>query len=86
MESLTPLQPHTQLRQYTRKIPPVRPKLAAHTFASHPWHNSKANPKDSHRSIKWQPQEQINLQWTKHHLDSYLALAEVICEWNIDPG
>jgi hypothetical protein len=26
------------------------------------------------------------LTWTKQHLDAYLATAEVICEWNIEPG
>jgi hypothetical protein len=26
------------------------------------------------------------LTWTKQHLDAYLATAEVICEWNVEPG
>jgi hypothetical protein len=26
------------------------------------------------------------LNWTKQHLDAYLAMAEVICAWNIEPG
>jgi hypothetical protein len=26
------------------------------------------------------------LNWTKQHLDAYLATAKVICEWNIKPG
>ena len=26
------------------------------------------------------------LNWTKQHLDAYLATAEVICDWNIEPG
>ena len=26
------------------------------------------------------------LNWTKQHLDVYLATAEVICEWNVEPG
>jgi hypothetical protein len=26
------------------------------------------------------------LNWMKQHLDAYLATAEVICEWNIEPG
>jgi hypothetical protein len=26
------------------------------------------------------------LNWTKQHLDAYLATAEVICKWNIEPG
>jgi hypothetical protein len=25
------------------------------------------------------------LNWTKQHLDAYLATAKVICEWNIEP-
>jgi hypothetical protein len=29
--------------------------------------------------------EQI-LNWTKSHLNAYLATAEVILEWNVDPG
>jgi hypothetical protein len=37
--------------------------------------------------MKWQPQERLmTTRWTKQHLDAYLALAEVLCEWNIDPG
>jgi hypothetical protein len=38
--------------------------------------------------MKWQPQEQLmTTRWTsKQHLDAYLALTEVICEWNIEPG
>jgi hypothetical protein len=26
------------------------------------------------------------LTWTKQHLDAYLATAEVVCEWNTEPG
>ena len=26
------------------------------------------------------------LQWTQQHLDSFFALVEMACEWNIDPG
>jgi hypothetical protein len=26
------------------------------------------------------------LNWTKQHLDAYLATAEVICEQNVEPG
>ena len=26
------------------------------------------------------------LNWMKQHLDAYLATAEVICEWNVEPG
>ena len=26
------------------------------------------------------------LRWTRQHLASYLALAEVACTWNIEPG
>jgi hypothetical protein len=26
------------------------------------------------------------MNWTKQHLDAYLATAEVICEWNVEPG
>jgi hypothetical protein len=26
------------------------------------------------------------LNWTKQHLDAYLATAEVACEWNVEPG
>ena len=26
------------------------------------------------------------MQWTKQHLDAYLATAEVLCEWNVEPG
>jgi hypothetical protein len=41
---------------------------------------------DSHTSMKWQPQARLITQWTRQHLDSFLALAEVACEWNIEPG
>jgi hypothetical protein len=67
----------------------VKPTLAANMFTQHPRHNSKADdPKDSDkRSIKWQPQERLKIRWwTEQHLDVYLALAEVACEWNIEPG
>jgi hypothetical protein len=48
---------------------------------------AKDKPKNSQRSMKWQPQERLmTTRWTKQHLDAYLALAEVICEWNIEPG
>jgi hypothetical protein len=26
------------------------------------------------------------LNWTKQHLDTYLATAEMACEWNVEPG
>jgi hypothetical protein len=26
------------------------------------------------------------MKWTKHHLDAYLATAEVYLEQNVDPG
>ena len=26
------------------------------------------------------------MNWTKQHLDAYLATAEVICKWNVEPG
>ena len=26
------------------------------------------------------------LTWTQQHLDAYLTMAEVVCEWNIEPG
>jgi len=42
--------------------------------------------KDSHMSNKWQPQVRPIIQWTRQHLDSFLALAEVACEWIVDPG
>jgi hypothetical protein len=48
--------------------------------------DTHSNNQDSHTSIKWQPQARPIIQWTRQHLDSYLALAEVACEWNVDPG
>ena len=44
------------------------------------------NKQVSHMSMKWQPQARLIIQWTRQHLDSYLALTEVACEWNVDPG
>jgi hypothetical protein len=26
------------------------------------------------------------INWTKQHLDAYLAMAEMACEWNVEPG
>ena len=26
------------------------------------------------------------INWTKQHLDAYLATAEMACEWNVEPG
>jgi hypothetical protein len=37
------------------------------------------------RMLHGRPLEQI-LNWTKSHLDVYLATAEVILEQNVDPG
>ena len=60
------------------------------TTITNTWRNQqtskKDTPKDSNRSIQWQPQERLKIQWTRQHLDSYLALAEVRCEWNVEPG
>jgi hypothetical protein len=62
------------------------PQLASNTLTWHPRQHSENNPRDSDMSSKWHPQARPTLQWTKQHLDAYLALAEVLCEWNIDPG
>ena len=35
--------------------------------------------------LHWHSMNNI-LNWTKQHLDAYLATAEVICEWNVEPG
>jgi hypothetical protein len=50
------------------------------------YHSTHGNSQDSHMSMKWQTQVRPIIQWTRQHLDSYLALAEVACEWNVDPG
>jgi hypothetical protein len=42
------------------------------------------SPSDSFILHRTQIAEILN--WTKQHLDAYLATAEVICEWNIEPG
>ena len=42
------------------------------------------SPSDSH--ILHRHNINMILNWTKQHLDAYLATAEVICEWNIEPG
>ena len=36
--------------------------------------------------LTWHNLTQPILQWTRQHLDSFFALAEMACEWNIDPG
>jgi hypothetical protein len=46
--------------------------------------NTTLSPSDSH--ILHRTQITTILNWTKQHLDAYLATAEVICEWNIEPG
>jgi hypothetical protein len=48
--------------------------------------DTHTNKQVSYTSMKWQPQARLIIQWTRQHLDSYLALAEVACEWNVDPG
>ena len=35
--------------------------------------------------LHWKQLNEI-LNWTKQHLDAYLATAKVICEWNVEPG
>ena len=80
---------HQQHKRWTRHIRTKqkgKPKLAANTLSRHPRKKGNDNPKDSKRSIKWHPQERFKIRWTKQHLDTYLALAEVSCEWNVDPG
>ena len=80
-------QQHKQWKQHTWTTQKVKSKQATtNTTTWHPQQNSKDTPKDSNRSIKWQPQERLKIQWTRQHLDSYLALAEVRCEWNVEPG
>ena len=44
----------------------------------------KVNPLDN--IILHQHSVDSILNWTKQHLDAYLATAEVICEWNVEPG
>ena len=79
-------QQHTQWKQHTRTTQKVKSKQATNTTTWRPQQNSKDTPRASHRSIKWQPQARLKIQWTRQHLDSYLALAEVSCEWNVEPG
>jgi hypothetical protein len=49
-------------------------------------HSTHGTSKDSHMRNKWQPQVRPIIQWTCQHLDLFLALAEVACEWIVDPG
>ena len=35
--------------------------------------------------LHWQSLNTM-MQWTQQHLDAYLATAEVLCEWNVEPG
>jgi hypothetical protein len=49
-------------------------------------HSTHGISQDSHMSDKWQPQVRPVIQWTRQHLDSILALAEVACEWIVEPG
>jgi hypothetical protein len=81
--SATNMMDMTHPKQMTGKS---QPKLAPNTLTWQSRKQSNNNPKDSKWSIKWHPQARLKIWWTKQHLDSYLALAEVICEWNIDPG
>jgi hypothetical protein len=77
---------HKQWKQHIWTTQKVKPKQATNTLARHPRQHGKDIPRDSNTSSKWHPQERFNPQWTKQHLDAYLALAEVLCEWNIEPG
>ena len=42
------------------------------------------SPTDSH--ILHRHNINVNMNWTKQQLDVYLATAEAICEWNVEPG
>jgi hypothetical protein len=42
-------------------------------------------PKTNSNTLHAQPIEAV-MQWTKHHLDAYLATAKVYLEQNVDPG
>lgn len=80
-------QQRKQWKWHIRTIQKVKPKQATtNTITRLTRQTRKDNPKDSHMSIKWQPQERLKIQrtGTRQHLDSYLALAEVRCEWNVD--
>jgi hypothetical protein len=50
-------QQHKQWKQHTRTTQKAKSKQATNTTTWHPQQNSKDTPKDSNRSIKWQPQE-----------------------------
>jgi hypothetical protein len=73
--------------QHQRTLHQIKPKQVAITFSRHyRQHRHDDNTKDSHKSMKWQHQARPIIKWTRQHLDSFLALAEVACEWNIEPG
>ena len=80
-------QQQKQQSRYKWTLQQVKPKQAAIILSRH-YRQCKhdGNTQDSHKSMKWQPQARPIIQWTKQHLDSFLALAEVACEWNVEPG
>ena len=96
ISTLAPQHTRTHLKQHKRQKPrsshqwtlyQVKPKQVAITFSWHyRQHRHNDNTKDSHTSMKWQHQARPIFEWTRQHLDSFLALAELACKWNIEPG
>jgi hypothetical protein len=75
---------HTEKPQGTQNRQPTKwIRLLWHQHQATP---TMATPQDSHMSNKWHPLARIKIRWNQRRLDAYLALVEVICEWNTEPG
>jgi hypothetical protein len=63
-----------------------RQSMTSALHATKGYHNMLGNVSPSNSLILHHPQIAEIMNWTKQHLDAYLATAEVICKWNIEPG
>jgi hypothetical protein len=54
--------------------------------ATEVYRNTIGNVSPSDGLILHRAQISEILNWTQQHLDAYLATAEVVCEWNVEPG
>jgi hypothetical protein len=43
-------------------------------------------PSNSSLILNWTRVTNIVLNWSKQHLDAYLATAVMACDWNVEPG
>ena len=69
----------------------THPMYLQHKMMTHHYHmNLQLSDHFTHDPLTlysiWNKLTHPIFQWTRQHLDSFFALAEMACKWNIDPG